>query len=279
MGDLGPDDDNLYYDAPDDVLPEPDTGRRQGYSSDDPLPPETPPIEQNAIGEQSGQPLSHPDPDILYAPPLPAEILQESAMHWFWRIIPLLTAWLHLHYHLLHRTCILLLKVLQVLFLGLGHLKPDDEAPVTLTTTFRRLNLNDEFEICPTCPTCHRIYPSDSPSSLKCSDCDIPLFKSWAGSTDSSSQKTAAPILQCPRRLISEQLAWVLNCAGIEEACEDWRAQIPKPGVKMSIMDGKIWRTICGHDGKPFFNNNPDRDDCNELQIGVTLGFDGLDMS
>jgi len=196
---------------------------------------------------------------VLFAPSPPAAVLQESASHWFWRIILVLTAWLNLHYHLPHHACILLLKVLRVIFLSLGQLTLDDNVPVTLTTTFRHLNLNDEFSISPTCSKCHRVYPSDSPASLKCLQCDIPLFKFWGADAGTPFRKTSAtPILQCPRRLISEQLPRILNRVGIEQACEAWRSEIPKPGAKTTIMDGKIWQMLPGADGKLFFDNSPD---------------------
>jgi hypothetical protein len=46
----------------------------------------------------------------------------------------------------------------------------------------------------------------------------------------------------------------------------------------MRIMDGKIWKTIAGCDGKPFFDNRPDQEHSDELRIGVTLGFDGYNL-
>jgi len=215
-------------------------------------------------------------PEVHLAPSPPGEVLQESASHWFWRILLVLTAWLHLHYHLPHRACILLLKVLRVIFIGLSQLKPEDEAPVTLTTTFRRLNLDDEFQISPSCPKCHRIYATDSPASLKCSHCDIPLFKFWAGEGSTSSKKAAPkPVIQCPQRSITSQLPRILNSPGMEEACEAWCTETTRPGFKTTIMDGKIWKTIAGCDGKPFFDNRPDRDHSDELRIGITIGFDG----
>jgi hypothetical protein len=46
--------------------------------------------------------------------------------------------------------------------------------------------------------------------------------------------------------------------------------------VKETIMDGAVWQMIAAHNGKPFFDNTADRDNQDELRIGITLGFDGL---
>ena len=44
-------------------------------------------------------------------------------------------------------------------------------------------------------------------------------------------------------------------------------------------MDGKVWKELKGHNGKPFFNNDKNRNDKDELCIGITLGFDGYVLS
>ena len=216
-----------------------------------------------------------PDIPVFEQRPQPSQVLEEATTHWFWRIILILTAWLNLHYHVPHRACVLLLKVLRVIFIGLGQLNRNDQVPVTLTTTFRRLNLSDEFYIHPTCPTCHSLYPADSPISLKCSKCDIPLFKFWNATPGGEKTPRTSPLLQCPRRPISEQLSQLLNRPGMIDAVEQWRTRVPKPGFKTEIMDGEIWKTLPGHDGKPFFDNSEDRENKDEIRIGLTLGFDG----
>jgi hypothetical protein len=59
------------------------------------------------------------------------------------------------------------------------------------------------------------------------------------------------------------------------DAVEQWRTRVPKPGFKTEIMDGEVWKTLPGHDGKPFFDNSEDRANKDEVRIGLTLGFDG----
>jgi hypothetical protein len=199
------------------------------------------PLNEEAPASHSNTGFDRPDPplNILVAPPSPREVLRDSATHWFWRIIIVLTAWLNLHYHLPHRACILLLKVLHLIFIALGNLKVDDKVPVTLTTTFKTLQLNELFQIWPTCPQCHQLYATDSPHTLRCSTCDIPLFKFIDG-TAKRHKKKAIPVAQCPRLPISSQLPRILNRVGVEEACDAWRNRPVTAGVKQSMMDGKI---------------------------------------
>jgi hypothetical protein len=222
---------------------------------------------------------------VIQPPIAPAETLQGCTSYWFWRILLLLSAWLHFHFHVPHRACTLLLKILKLIFIALGHIpsKDDNEAPVTLTTTFKRLHLDDTFNIHPTCPSCHRLYspelakppkpkPSDEPkSSPVCDHCKIPLFKFW----DPKGAAKNIPYLRCPTRPVSEQLSRLLNRPGVEEACDAWRSQETRPGYKSTIMDGNIWKTLPGADKKPFFDNDPNRESANELRLGILLGFDG----
>ena len=41
------------------------------------------------------------------------------------------------------------------------------------------------------------------------------------------------------------------------------------------MMDGEVWKSIKGHDGKLFFDNSPDHKNSDELWIGIAQGFDG----
>ena len=61
----------------------------------------------------------------------------------------------------------------------------------------------------------------------------------------------------------------------MEEAIEEWRSRARNPDILQDIMDGEVWRTIPGPDGKPFFDNDPNRTSIEELRIGITIGFDG----
>lgn len=48
----------------------------------------------------------------------PADVLADASPYWFWQIILIVTTYLHLHYHLPHRACTLLLKVLSAIFIA-----------------------------------------------------------------------------------------------------------------------------------------------------------------
>ena len=232
-----------------------------------------------AIPQDPMQPTPSALPeDVLEPPPPPTQVFQEASGFWFWRIILVLTAWLHLHYHVPHRACTLLLKVLRVIFIALGQLGRNDEAPVTLTTTFRRLRFDQQFKIYPTCPQCHDIFPVDSPETLKCSKCSIAVFKFWnvIDKNDGKTTTRSKPILQTPLQTLSEQLPRLLNRHGVEIMCDEWRHRESKPGHMTHIMDGDIWKTLKGHDGKLFFDNAIDHDSPEELRLGITLGFDGF---
>lgn len=78
-----------------------------------------------------------------------------------------------------------------------------------------------------------------------------------------------------PSNPLSQQIAEFLNRKGMEKAVEEWRTRRRIPGFKQDIMDGEVWRTIPGPDGKPFFDNDPERASKDELRIGITIGFDG----
>ncbi len=84
------------------------------------------------------------------------------------------------------------------------------------------------------------------------------------------------PNLRLPFRSISSQLPEFFNRVGIEDACDEWRTKPRIPGVLTGMSDGEKWKTINGPDGKPFFDNDPDRESKDELRITVTLGFEGL---
>jgi hypothetical protein len=225
-----PDFDDMYIDLPDDFANQEayqEVHNAEGYLSDDaandlgiPLTAGMEELDDPIIHDESlptaasqnpTQPAPQSQPETVLEPPLSAtETFQRASGFWFWRIILVLTAWLNLHYHVPHRACILLLKVLRVIFIALGQLGRDSEVPVTLTMTFRRLRFNDQFKIYPTCPQCHQIYPVDSPETLQCSKCSRALFKFWnVADRDDSGGETntktrSKPVLQTPLQPISE---------------------------------------------------------------------------
>jgi hypothetical protein len=219
-------------------------------------------------------------------PPLaPRDGLAEESPYWFWQIILLTTAWLHLHFHTPYRACDLLLKVLRSIFLCLAIVKPEDRVPVTLTTTFKRLGLNEDFEIRAMCPQCRRTYPDTSPADLMCAHCHVPLFNtppvsmSTIPSLSASSHKKPPPkprpVLQTPFLLPSTQIVEFLNRDDNEIDCESYLTRVPIPGKMQDIQDGEICQTLKGPDGRKFFETGSDRPDPDELRIGLCFGEDG----
>lgn len=243
-----------------------------------------PPAHANAASAST--PLSSAPPQSISETPLePRRSLAEESPFWFWQLILITTAWLHLHYHTPHLACGLLLKVLRNIFLCLGLVKTEDKIPITLTTTFKRLGLNEHFEIRAICPQCRRAYPEDSPADLLCTHCHVPLFNtppaptsvpvSLLASTRTKTPPKARPVLQSPYLLPSTQLVEFLNREGNELDCESYLTRTRVPGKMQDIQDGDICQSLKGPDGRKFFETGPDRPDPEELRIGLCFGEDG----
>ncbi|KAH9918997.1 hypothetical protein B0H21DRAFT_658912, partial [Amylocystis lapponica] len=212
---------------------------------------------------------------------------------WYWRVLMLLCTWLHLHYHTPYRACALILQVMRLIFVTLGLLTCDSDAPVTLHTAIQRLQLRDNFQIKAMCVACSRMYDNNPEANPLCTTCKTPLFKSTlVGEQLEAAQnavppsdnptkvpsranaKTAVPQLQTPYSVLSTQLPDYVS--RLETSLDAWRHKDPTPpGQLRSIQDGNLWKTLPGPDGQLFFDNRPDREDPSELRIGVTLGFDG----
>ncbi|KAL6299004.1 hypothetical protein BKA93DRAFT_753720 [Sparassis latifolia] len=178
-------------------------------------------------------------------------------------------------------------NVMQLIFVAVGLLSTQADAPTTLLTAIKRLHLGDNFEIKAMCPSCRRIFPSSPSLTLRCSSCNIPLFKRVAvrarlvlpleafQADDAADTQAQVPLLQTPFSLLSEQLPAYVN--QLEGSLDPWRVhpQTP-PGQLWSMQDGKLWQTLLGPDGQMFFYNGQDRTNPDELRIGITLHFDGF---
>ena len=207
-------------------------------------------------------------------PPLPGyETVINSSDSWIWRIIILLTTWAHVSFHVPKRVLEVIMKVLKGIFTAIRQMEGVQEAPITLKTAFKSLGLEDNFVVFPMCVTCRRIYSKDDLSEdFLCTYCDKELFNE-TGKTKKKARKRT-PCLQFPFRPVSSQLSEFLNREGIEDALDSWRQRTSDDTLR-DMMDGHIWKELKGHDGKPFFNTDPNREDKHELRIGITLGFDG----
>ncbi|KAJ7470860.1 hypothetical protein FB451DRAFT_1472522 [Mycena latifolia] len=238
--------------------------------------PNDPLTSPSASHESSTQPLE------------PRDSLAQESPFWFWQLILITVSWLHLHFHTPHRACTLLLKVLRNIFLCLALVRTEDHVPVTLTTTFKRLGLNEHFEIRAICPQCRRAYPESSPTDLMCSYCSIPLFNTppsptseavpLLGSNRSKSVPKQRPILQAPYLSLSTQIVEFLNRDGNEADCESYLNRTSIPGKMRDIQDGEICQSLKGPDGRKFFETGPDRPDPDELRIGRSFAATVTDL-
>ncbi|KAI0071007.1 hypothetical protein K474DRAFT_1701852 [Panus rudis PR-1116 ss-1] len=238
------------------------------------------------------QPAHPGDEHSVHTPQTPFTAFCDSSIVWYWRLILLTVSWLHLHFHLSHAGCNLILKIIRLIFVTLGILRSDNPVPITLKSALKILKLEDDFNIHPVCPNpnCRHVFPWDT-SLTQCHRCNSNLFSdNTSNSTPSStsepnresacpsstaSSKPRKPILQCPQRPISDSILRFLAHEGNMSACEEWRFRKENPGVRSSIQDGEVWKDLKGPDGKAFFDNSPNRENAEELRIGVTLGFDG----
>ncbi|KAI9060901.1 hypothetical protein FKP32DRAFT_1577145 [Trametes sanguinea] len=200
---------------------------------------------------------------------------------WFVRLILLLVAFLHTHHHVTFRAADLLLFTLRAIFVTLKLIEPHDPMPQTLTTTLRRLDLQDRFYILVECPTCRRLYRPDLNDVLaKCYLCKTSLF------TDPSRilllrvlnrpPPTPIPKTVSPVRLLSAVLAYLLGQAGMETYWDAWKTRTaPPPGEFRSIEDGRRWQLLRGPDGRPFFGPQ-----ClDELRIPVIFHVDWFSVA
>lgn len=252
-------------------------------------PSQSPPFSQS-FAHSLPSTLPIPDgPQTPEEPPISTrEALALATDVWFWQPLMLLFGWLHLNYHVSHRAIQVIISIFRLVLKALGALTDDSDIPRTLRTTFNRLGLSDRFFVAPMCPACFRVYPADSVNTLACSHCNIPLFKGkniletdpssdlFVWHTGSATVRIPKPVLQTPMRLPSSMLAELIHrTPTMERELDSWRSLPPDPDRLRCVQDGAIWRTILGPDNSPFFDNSDERQNRDELRLGVTLGFDG----
>ncbi|KAH9946844.1 hypothetical protein B0H21DRAFT_708938, partial [Amylocystis lapponica] len=193
------------------------------------------------------EPEHHADPDPVPQPPAPQPANTDIPIEMPPTALEILTNSSH-----------------AIIFITLGLLTGDSDAPITLLTTLHRLHLRDNFEIKAIPPSSSRAPRPMRPTHL--------LNPSKPPRVNT---KSSVPRLQTPFSLLSTQLPEYI--VRLESSLDAWRTREPTPdGELRSVQDGKLWNAsrTCG-DGVPFFDNRPDRADPDELRIGVTLGFDG----
>lgn len=151
--------------------------------------------------------------DVPEPPPSPRDVFEFATEQNFWHPILLLVPYLNLRYHVPHHACNLVLNTFRIVLSHLGHIKDEDRSIATLRTAFNAISLQEPFITLPMCRKCHRIYPSDSPPTLECTNCSISLFQTRStltGSFDGSLSKTvdtiSSPEVKCPVYPLSTQL-------------------------------------------------------------------------
>jgi hypothetical protein len=220
--------------------------------------------------------------DALSIPDLPAReppLVNYAGSHqkWYVRAILLLAACLHTKHHVTFRAANIMLYTIRLIFKSLNLIDPEEDMPVTLNTVIKRLDLQDRFSVIPICPQCHRHFPPTISSTSECPKCDIPLFSTASHTLFQKllgrEPSAPPPKLAVPVAPLSAQLADFLARPGMEDVVEEYRDRKTAPEELNCIMDGRVWNSIPGPDGKPFFDKDsltePD-----EIRLGVTFALD-----
>ncbi|KAI0351887.1 hypothetical protein OH77DRAFT_1592537 [Trametes cingulata] len=222
----------------------------------------------------------HPLYAVLSAlPPLPArradkDIHAASHEKWYVRVILMAVAYLHTTHHVTFRAANIVLFTIRTIFVALRLLDIGDAMPTTLTTTLRRLDLTDKFHVLPVCAKCRRLFRPDIDTSARCPECKNSLFKrgllNIVVSTLRKLPLRMVPHLAAPFRPLSASLIQFLARPDSEKLVDQWRADPTVQGVYRRIQDGRIWQTVKGSDGLPFFGPQ----EHGELRIGVVYHLD-----
>lgn len=195
---------------------------------------------------------------------------------WYIRNLQLMVAMLHTQFNVTFQACAMLLQGLGLVLHGL-RVQDAEDLPKTLTTVLSKLELDDQFEVAPSCVQCHRLYSSKSSPLSVCDKCNKPLFHPLRRSlferlsphaTPSPIPIRAVPIIAL-RTLLEDFLAEGSN----ELEVDAWRDEEAMPGFATRIMDGNVWESVVDGNGRPFFDAGL-LDEPNELRIGLTFLLD-----
>lgn len=191
------------------------------------------------------------------------------------RCLIVLVAFLHTKHHTSFKACALFLLALNFVLITLpGNLLGGQQMPRTLTTVFSRLQLADKFRLYPICYRYHRIFSGEEDTTL-CPDCAEEIYRprtrqlfqrlfraGLCGDSDDEDdlgynpQRT--PHLVQPKQLLSNGLRDFFTRPGMVRAVNAWKTRVTVPDELKSIQDGKVWKTIAGPDGTPFFPDDND---------------------
>ncbi|KAF8483160.1 hypothetical protein JB92DRAFT_1637824 [Gautieria morchelliformis] len=236
-----------------------------------------PPPTHNSVSYRFNLPEPRPTAETCYHNSHPD--------HWWIRLTLLLVAFLHTSHHVSFCACGLILFTMRSIFVALGMIPLEDSMPTTLQTSLKHLSLEDRFSIYVLCSQCNcfnGVWPNpDATAADLCTLCASGLYTgvtNFEVSQFFTRKRTTnfKPKLSTPFQSLSSLLSNFLSRAGMEEAVEQWRSNPRQEGVYKEIMDGRIWNTMRGPDGKLFFAHNLET---NELRIGLTLSLDWFGIS
>lgn len=112
----------------------------------------------------------------IHVPSSAEQRVADASNVWYWNIILLLCAGLHLCHFTTHSAVNLILGVLRLVFVALGVFSPTMQVPLTLKTAFKRLDLDGNIPIIPVCPSCFWTYHGELAPDATCTRCDAKLF-------------------------------------------------------------------------------------------------------
>ncbi|KAJ7312546.1 hypothetical protein DFH08DRAFT_821987 [Mycena albidolilacea] len=79
------------------------------------------------------------------------------------------------------------------------------------------------------------------------------------------------PKLVAPVQLLSDGLRDFFRRPGMITAVNLWKSRESTPGESRTIQDGRVWKTIKGHDKQSFFYSESSK---REIRIGTTFSLD-----
>lgn len=241
--------------------------------ADDP-PHQLPSAEEVISNDQVSAIPDENDPDPFYRPRNIDDTVPISSAksrvhtHPAIRLLYILVAWLHTHFHLPFIACRAILVIVAFIISSAAISFDTSETYKTLPSVLNHLGVNPDFLLLPVCPECLEVHPASTPTSDVCVRCQSPIFKAAVG------HKKAAPLLQCPVKSIEDQLIDILHVDGAEDILEQWRFKERHIGQYLDNFDGEICKTLKGPDSRPFFENPLPHETQDELRIGLTLGVD-----
>ena len=136
---------------------------------------------------------------------------------WYWNIILLLCAGLHLCHFTTHSAVNLILGVLRLVFVALGVFFPTMQVPLTLKTAFKRLDLDGNIPIIPVCPSCLWPYHGELAPDATCTRCDAKLFMDNPTQSANNPQP-AKPKWQAPYIFPSQLLVFCGACGAFRNS-------------------------------------------------------------